>query len=277
MVTAAAWLDRFPGLRIVSVLRHPLDALGTLPARYADLTPGLARPQERLDVWADRWRMWTQTIRQTMSAVPLSCEIRYESICADPMGAARVIARAVGLDCDFDGDALGRLAIKDWKVGNYRDWIEAGDVTEKQLAPLRELAEELGFRPNITAGGRTLDDKKDGRLERLKREAPNDPAKAELLVGELWKRGRLAEATEVVQHILDTDGHDLLKFQIAISQLGRLIKMATCRKSTDLKCLRESIAAIWRHPYFVSLADRFPDMLPPEVSRADSISLTKLD
>ncbi len=276
-VTAEAWLASFPGLRIVTVLRNPLDALGTLPAfsKYADEAAGWVRPQEQLEIWAKRWRVWTEKIRQTMSTASLSCELRHEAMCADPIGTAHLIARSLGLSHDFDSDALGRLAVRDWTVGIYRDWIEAGDLTEEQLAPVRSLAKDFGFELHSFEGKRQ---DKEGRLDGLVSETsrnPTNPASAEPLARELLKRGKIEEAAKVIQRMLEMSTDDLVAIRVVIPVVHKLVKFANFHGSAHGSGARAALSSIFEHPRFVSLAHRFPDMVQHVVSLADKTGLTK--
>ena len=56
-----------------------------------------------------QWRVWTEKMRQTMSMVPLSCEVLHADLCVDPVGSARFMAEKLGLDGAFRRRSYQRI------------------------------------------------------------------------------------------------------------------------------------------------------------------------
>ncbi len=144
-VTAEAWLDAFPGLRILNIVRDPRDVLGTLPERYARFSPGGARPQEDMPFWAGLWSAYLQRTRAAMRMAGASCEVRFEDLCADPVGTARRIRSELGLPRALDARRLRELAINPGKVGEHRNWLAQGTLTARQVSWLDRLAGDEGY------------------------------------------------------------------------------------------------------------------------------------
>jgi hypothetical protein len=144
-ITANAWIAAFPHLRILNIIRSPLDVIGTLPSRpYSGRTPENARPQAAAEVWGKRWRIWIERVRQSMRQTQRSCEVRFEDVCASPAGAALYILEKLGLD-GFDATRALSIEIDSSRIGIYRSWIERGDLAESEIDILKPLALEYGF------------------------------------------------------------------------------------------------------------------------------------
>ncbi len=109
--TAEAWLRVFPGARIVHLMRDPMDTLGALPPHYAHFAPGHVRPQHAAGFWTELWRASYRRSLAAMARAGRACEVRFEDLCADPLGVTRQVCRSLGLDACFDADRLEALAV----------------------------------------------------------------------------------------------------------------------------------------------------------------------
>ena len=110
-VTAKAWLRAFPGARIVHLLRDPVATLGTLPDLYHRFVRLDADRPTPIRFWIDLWRAHVEGARQAMETAPSAVEIRFEDLCADPVGVLGLVNSGLGLGARVDAEALSDTAI----------------------------------------------------------------------------------------------------------------------------------------------------------------------
>ncbi len=143
-MTLEAWLAAFPDARVVNVVRNPLDALGTLPPRYVRISERMLRPQDDEAAWGALWAAYLDRTRKALAGISRSCEIRFEDLCADPVGSTESIVRSLQLE-GLDAAEAGRVRVEGVKTGVYRQWVERGELAPEQLGVLEDVASRYGF------------------------------------------------------------------------------------------------------------------------------------
>lgn len=144
-VTADDWLATFPRLRIVNIVRNPLDAVGALPERYAQFTPDGRRPQDASEWWGKLWRIYLDRIRSSMERATLACEVRFEDLCLDPKETLTRVLAELDLDLEATAEHIQDARIDQSKIGDYRSWAETGRLDAQSVRRLGRLARQAGY------------------------------------------------------------------------------------------------------------------------------------
>ena len=141
-LTAVHWLKAFPRARIVHLLRDPVATLGTLPALYDRFLRLDERQPTRIRFWIDLWRAYVEGARRAMAEAPAAIEIRFEDLCADPVGILGQVDAALDLKATVDSGVLAQAPIDAGKTdlrARVREMLDAAD-----FAALEALAAAYG-------------------------------------------------------------------------------------------------------------------------------------
>ena len=139
-ITASAWMRVFPRLRIVNIVRSPVDTLGTLPPRYARYSPGDERPQDALEFWIELWTAYLTKTRECMASATHAVEVRFDELCTAPQDQIRRIAAALELPAPASGSDV---PIEVGNVGAYQRWVDRGDLTAAKVDRLQAVAQQF--------------------------------------------------------------------------------------------------------------------------------------
>jgi hypothetical protein len=142
-LTATDWLKAFPGARIVHLLRDPVATLGTLPALYDRFLRLDERRPTRTRFWIDLWQAYVEGARRAMAEASAAIEIRFEDLCADPVGVLGQVDAALDLKAGVNAAMLSDAPIEAGKVdlrARVREMLDAADVE-----PLEALAGAYGY------------------------------------------------------------------------------------------------------------------------------------
>jgi hypothetical protein len=153
----------FPSARVVHIVRDGRDVAASLldkqwlrPAPSGADDAGVAygayarfwvepEGREEFERASDARRAawaWRRYVTEARNAAPAPFELRYESLCADPAGAARKLASYLEASEDELAVALGRA--HGGSVGRYRHDLDAGQLADVE-AEAGELLRELGY------------------------------------------------------------------------------------------------------------------------------------
>ena len=142
-LTAGAWLRAFPGARIVHLLRDPVATIGTLPALYDRFVRLDEERPTRTRFWIDLWQAYVEGARRAMADASAGIEIRFEDLCADPLGVLGQVNAALDLRADVAPAVLADAPIEAGKTdmrARVQEGLEAGD-----FEALEALAGRYGY------------------------------------------------------------------------------------------------------------------------------------
>lgn len=140
-LTAEAWLNVFPKARIVHLIRDPVATLGTLPEVYDQFAPDGA--EARTWFWMELWEAYVRGARHCMARAEASIEVRFEDLCADPVGVLDRIGSALGLGAPVTPERLADIPVEAGKAGlrlQLRDRL-----APSEFEALEALAARYGY------------------------------------------------------------------------------------------------------------------------------------
>ena len=142
-LTAGAWLRAFPGARIVHLLRDPVATIGTLPELYDRFLRLDDRRPTRTRFWIDLWQAYVEGARRAMEAASAGIEIRFEDLCADPLGVLGQVNAALDLGAEIGPAVLAEAPIEAGKTDLRPRVREALDAVDFET--LKALAGRYGY------------------------------------------------------------------------------------------------------------------------------------
>ena len=123
-LAAEAWLKAFPEARVVHLLRDPVATIGTLPELYDRFVRLDARRPTRTRFWMDLWQAYVDGARRGMASAAAAVEIRFEDLCADPVGVLGEVCGALDLPAEVGPEILTEAPIQSGKT-EVRDQVRA--------------------------------------------------------------------------------------------------------------------------------------------------------
>jgi len=143
--TLDAWIDAFPGARVVNIVRNPLDVLGTLPDRYAKFSPNGDVPQQAIEFWTDVWIAYLEKTRQAVTRVAHAVEVRFAALCDTPIEVLSNITTALDYPIVPRPKDLNGIEILKAKVGLHRAWLREGKFSQDAFAAMRAFLSPLAI------------------------------------------------------------------------------------------------------------------------------------
>ncbi len=132
-LTARAWINVFPGARLLHVVRHPLSAVGELPDSYDRFMPPDTGQNERVAFWGNLWSAYVANARAAMLVASRSTEVSFEELVANPVGVLREAVEALEIDCVVSQAVIEGVAILPEKADPSRLWINNTETEDAQV------------------------------------------------------------------------------------------------------------------------------------------------
>ncbi|WPD22756.1 MAG: sulfotransferase [Candidatus Electrothrix scaldis] len=147
-ITLPAWLERFPKAKVVIVIRHPYDVIGTLGDNYSKFSPNKRRPQEEIRFWSELWVksysfMFDFLENNFSDSFSL---VKYEELCSNPMHVIKQVVEKLHIEVS------NYSSVNEMKIypasKKYRKFLNDGHISWDGLRVIAGVTESLSGKCN---------------------------------------------------------------------------------------------------------------------------------